>query len=442
MNRRFPILLLACAPFAVADDAKNKSVTVTETDNRKSVVFGAPTNTDGEKYTVTAKNGSVKYHMKTVSITPEDNNDKESWKCVESATSRMKWRIIVLRKTPLSVELGGTLIKYPTGSGGEGAKPDEKPFAVTVPAETIMTWNNINGSHANPEDKTRVRVAVGEPVQFQIKNSHLGNPSWAASGGKFQSPTGYGSSIDHEAIVKWYAPQNPGDYTVSATFPMKGVIGKGAGSGEFSSDGKIIKITFKVIIPTLEIASKTKPDKKDVFDGKPGSGKSITAMMNLKYTMHPRDVNYSHAQMAEGKKIDETKAYDLKGFWHTITSGNEYHHYVRHFPHENWLPYDNNGEVPDVAGVLLLGPNEKPTNIFKWESGGYEWHIPAYCRGKDPEFISLNRGESDGIIYHKTRIQRFDLKVTPSPSQVGLNSMTVEFTCKKDGQIVEQPFSQ
>lgn len=429
--------LLAVPLLLVPLHAEEKTVTVTESALSHRVHFDSPTPGDAVSATTAARhaivvnNGDSKYTMDKADVKPDSDTDTGSWRCVDSSTAAMRWKILALRNTALAYTISGGLTEILRGGAGGGAPraPKKKSFSVEVPAATELLWNNTVGSHANAADIKRQRVAVGERVRLYVKNSHLGNPVWTASHG-WLSPEGsstWKSTQENQPSVIWNAPSAPGNCTITATFPKPGAI-----TGGTKTDPTTTKLTFQVIVPETVLIEKESESKESW--SVPGEGRRMEAVMKLKRTPQPREVNWSNLLIAEEKTPVATKPHEVKGYFATPQIGGTLEdgfYKLRHLPNPDWGSCTKQGicAIPDTAGLLMCTPIDEGNSVYRWETGSYHWLIPAMCRGADPRGTP-SRQENDGTRF-ATLKQTFAVNSAPSPGRVGTDSINVELICTK-----------
>lgn len=426
--------LLALPLFAYGED---QTVSVSENDLNKSVTFESPTTVNDTKNRIIINNASSVYTMDTISVSPDDDNDKESWKCIISTGSGMTWKIVALKKTPLTYTIGGGLTKVLAGGGGGGA-PDKKAFTVAVPAETMVSWSNLDGSHEDPAAIQRLKIAAGEKVTFKIKNSHLGNPTWSATGGWFNITGGstFINPLAHEAEVTWTAPQTKGTATVTATFPHAGTVG-----GMNRKSGTEVTLTFDVILPASATVARQKqlggsevPDDliSNLSDLADPTSLRVGVRLYLHYTATPRDVNFKYTHMAEDNSPGAVKPYGVTGYFADLladTHAPGYHDLI-HKPTLPWTPCDEKGSWDDVAAFPDATSLLSTLGDRIWKNGAYYWAIPVHFQGKDPRTKSLTRTVGAGT-------HQFDLRQTttvtssPNPATSGAGTVVVSLKHEK-----------
>lgn len=439
--------LLLAAPAALR--AESKSVSVTKEALTHTVEFGTPTpgtavsKSTGVKHDITVNNNASGYDMDSVTTAPDSDSDEGAWRCRESTKSLMKWKITALRNTALAYAINGGITERPPSwiagmihSGGPPPPRDHRDFSVTVPAATVVRWNNALGSHASPSAKSRLRVAVGEKVSLEILNSHLGNPVWTATGGWFQAQGGaekkWETSVNHYPAVTWHAPTTAGSYTVTLEFPKEGRI-----TGGQSPSGKKTTLTFEVIYPEgdrVTFFSKTQSDKRE-----PTGSQTIEVRMRLTYALQPRTVNFDNMLLAEDNTDAATQPRGLAGFHQTkydwlVAGGTTPTQYIHH-PTPEWISPADGKTTDQVETTDIPLPNGTVSSgiYYSWGSGSFYWDIPVMCQGKNPTLEdSSTRTPGSGFNFYN-RIQKFETEATPNPAILDLDPGSVTVTVSKTG---------
>lgn len=459
-------LLTGVPSLLAVEDPDNPRVPVSENDTTPHIVtFPTPTPTTATtletsvKKSITITNassknadGSFKYNLDEVKLAPDSTSDSTSWKCVASSVTELKYKIAAIKSTPLAYDINGGLTekvkdeKSPdTGTTKSG--PKKTTFKVTVPAETVLTWNNSLSSHETTDDPKnpkapeirRVKIAASEQVYFRIANSHLGNPVWTAGGGCFNASnsSSYSTSLNHETEVTWTAPKNPGPCTVIATFPIGGTITAGEGGGAFSVNGAKATVTFDVILPSGASVKKLNENgtNSGYFDPNDKQGTAwVGVTMNLKYKAEPRDVNYAHMLVAEDNSPEAVEPKNPVYYFAKVKADttSSRHHDLIHRPVKNWTYFDADGTYPDQALYPDAAALLDQVGNASWETGSFHWDIPVHFRGEDPRAPGFSR--TPGEPTEKFRVkQEFTLTSSPSPATVGQGPIKVTLKCTKTG---------
>jgi hypothetical protein len=224
-----------------------------------------------------------------------------------------------------------------TGDPGPSTKMQEKSsvaakraaVAAETPTIAVRTWAKAPDGTAD----SRTRIGVCEFVEFSVNQP---TADWIASAGSRLSNKG-------NKFFLWQAPEQEGDYDVTATFP--------------DSYEKAV-VTMNVVAP-----NKITAEKIAELAFRPGNA---GAGMKLKVTFHPLDVSFSQL---DSKEEGGGPSFIQGYFGEARFAGR-----LEHVPNPNWERIGKDNTHEDTAATKdgsLPGP---------WSFGTYSWVIPNWYR--------------------------------------------------------------